>query len=43
MEPPNVPDPRQIARELRESLSLFGFLVLALIVPAVAGLALTVA
>ena len=43
MEPPFVSEARQIASELRESLQLFGFLILTLVVPAVAGLALTAA
>ncbi|MEX2274588.1 MAG: hypothetical protein WEA10_03340 [Actinomycetota bacterium] len=37
-----TPEGRSIAAELRQSLSLFGFLVLALAVPAVAGLAISV-
>jgi hypothetical protein len=42
METP-TPEGHSIAAELRQSLSLFGFLVLALVVPAVAGLALSLA
>jgi len=34
-------DTRSIAAELRQSLSLFGFLVLVLVVPSVAGLAIS--
>ena len=43
MEPPRASEARQIASELRQSLSLLGLFVLAVMVPAVAGLALTAA
>jgi hypothetical protein len=43
MEPPFVSEARQIASELRQSLQLFGFMLLAFVVPAVVGLALTAA
>ncbi len=42
MEPP-ASEIRQIASEVRQSLSLLGFFVVVLIVPAVAALALTAA